>query len=61
MIEFILPAQRIYSKPINQVIENLKKVQAKKNLLKANKSISRKKIFTKFHFLQFQKWPKVNF
>ena len=29
-------------------------------LIKSNKSISRI-FFTKFHFLQFQKWPKINF
>ena len=28
--------------------------------MKSNKSISRF-FFTKFHFLQFQKWPKINF
>ena len=36
-------------------------VQFKKNLVKSNKSISRNFILTKFHFLQFQKWPKINF
>ena len=41
--------------------ENLKESRPKK-LVKSNKSISRKKIFlTKIHFLQFQKWPKINF
>ena len=40
--------------------EHLKKVQAKK-LVKSNKSISRIIFWTKFHFLQFQKWPKINF
>ena len=29
--------------------------------MKSNKSISRKNFFIKFHFLQFQKWPKINF
>ena len=39
--------------------ENLKKYRPEK-LVKSNKSISRK-FLTKFHFLQFQKWPKINF
>ena len=30
-------------------------------LVKSNKSISRKNILTKFHFLQFQKWPNIYF
>ena len=29
--------------------------------MESNKSISQKFILTKFHFLQFQKWPKINF
>ena len=37
-----------------------KKVQTKK-LVKSYKSISQKNFFFKFHFLQFQKWPKINF
>ena len=37
-----------------------KKVQAKK-LVTSNKSISRKTVSTKIHFLPFQKWPKINF
>ena len=43
--------------------ENLKKVQAKKKkkLVKSNKSISRNNFLTKFHFLPFVKWPKINF
>ena len=32
-----------------------------KKLAKSNKSISRKFFLTKFHFLLFQKWPKINF
>ena len=40
--------------------ENLKKSSPKK-LLGSNKSISRKIFLTKFHFLQFEKWPKINF
>ena len=41
--------------------ENKKKSRPKK-LMKSNNSISPKKIFlTKFLFLQFQKWPKINF
>ena len=41
--------------------EILQKSRTKK-LVKSNTSISRKKIFlTKFHFLPFQKWPKINF
>ena len=40
--------------------ENLKKSRPK-ILVKSNNSISRKKFLTKFHFLQFQKWPKINF
>ena len=45
-----------YSEP-----ENLKKSRPKKKLVKANKSISGEKIMTKIHFLQFQKWLKINF
>ena len=40
--------------------ENLKKSRPKK-LVKSNKSISRKFFLIKFHFLQFQTWPKINF
>ena len=29
--------------------------------MKSNKSISRKNFLIKFHFWQFQKWPKINF
>ena len=36
--------------------ENLKKSRTKKRV-KSNKSISQKFFLTKFHFLQFQKWP----
>ena len=32
-----------------------------KKLVKSNKSISRKNFWIKFHFLQFQKWPNINF
>ena len=38
----------------------MKKSRPKK-VVKSNKSISRKNILTKFHFLQFQKWPKIDF
>ena len=41
--------------------ENLKKSRPKK-LVKSNKSISRKFYFDQIpFFLQFQKWPKINF
>ena len=40
--------------------ENFKKSSPKK-LVKSKNSISRKNFLTKFHFLQFQKWPKINF
>ena len=40
--------------------EILKKSRPKKKV-KLNKSISRKNFLTKIHFLQFQKWPKINF
>ena len=40
--------------------ENFKKSSPKK-LVKSNKSILRKTFLTKFHFLQYQKWPKINF
>ena len=40
--------------------EYLKKSKPKK-LVKSNKSISQQFFLTKFHFLQFQKWPKNNF
>ena len=32
-----------------------------KKLMKSNESISRLIFLTKFYFLQFQKWPKLNF
>ena len=38
-----------------------KKSPGQKEIVKSNKSISRKSFSTKFHFLQFQKWPKINF
>ena len=44
----------------SQWARKLKKSRAKK-LVKSNKSISQKNFLTKFHFLQFQKWPKMNF
>ena len=37
------------------------KVQAKKKLMKSNKSISRTFFCQISFFLQFQKWPKINF
>ena len=40
--------------------ENLKKSRPKK-LVKSNKSISEKIFLAKFHFLRFQKWPKIYF
>ena len=40
--------------------ENLK-TSRPKHLVKWNKSISRTIFLTKFHFLQFHKWPKINF
>ena len=40
--------------------ENLRKSRPKK-LMKSNKSFSQKFFLTKIHFLQFQKWPKINF
>ena len=54
----IVKGQNTHSRP-----ENLKQSRPKK-LVKSNKSISRIRIefyLTKFHFLQFQKWPKINF
>ena len=36
------------------------KVHTKK-FVKSNKSISRIIFLTKFHFVRFQKWPKINF
>ena len=51
----ILELLQIHSGP-----ENLKKIQAKK-LVESNESISRIIFSSKFHFLQFQKWPKINF
>ena len=44
-----------------QWARKLKKKSRPKKLMKSNKSISRNFILTKFHFLQFQKWPKINF
>ena len=43
-----------------QFARKSKKVQAKK-LVKSNKSIPQNFILTKFHFLQFQNWPKIYF
>ena len=40
--------------------QKIKKKSRPKKLVKSNKSISRKKFVAKFHFLQFQKWPKIN-
>ena len=40
--------------------ENLK-MSRPENFVKSNKSISRKNFLAKFHFLQFQKWQKINF
>ena len=37
------------------------KVQAKKKLVKSNKSNSRKFFLTKIHFLLFQNWTKIDF
>ena len=45
---------------LNSRPENLKKSRPKR-VVKSNKSISRKFFLTKFHILQFQKWPKINF
>ena len=56
---FIYNIFRIYLW-ITQWARKFKKVKDKK-LVKSNKSISRNFILTKFHFLQFQKWPKINF
>ena len=36
------------------------KMSRPKKLVKSNKSNSRDFFLTKFHFLQFQKWPKKN-
>ena len=41
--------------------QKFKKSPGQKKLVKSNKSISRKNFLTKFHFLPFQKWPKINF
>ena len=41
--------------------ENLKKTRPKNSWNQIRKSIWRNFILTKFHFLQFQKWPKINF
>ena len=46
--------------PTTQWARKFKKVHAKK-LVKSNESISRIIFLTKFHFLQFQQWPKSNF
>ena len=43
-----------------QWARKFKKVQAKK-VVKSNKSISQKMFLTNFHYLQFQKWPKISF
>ena len=40
--------------------ENYEKSRPK-NLVKSNISISKNIFLTKFHFLQFLKWPKINF
>ena len=37
------------------------KKSSPKKLVKSNKSISRKEFLAKIRFLQFQKWPKINF
>ena len=45
---------------MTQRARKFKKVQAKK-LVKSNESISRNFSLTNINFLQFQKWPKINF
>ena len=47
--------------PYSQWARKLKKNVQGKKLVKYNKSISRRIFLTKFHFLRFQKWPKINF
>ena len=41
--------------------QKIKKIPDQQKLVKLNKSIPRKNFLAKFHFLQFQKWPKINF
>ena len=41
--------------------QKILKSPVQKKLVKSNKSISRKNFFTKFHFLQFHKRPKITF
>ena len=45
---------------LTQWARKFKKVQAKE-LMKSNELISRIIFLTKLHFLQFQKWPKMQF
>ena len=41
--------------------QKILKSPVQKKLVKSNKSFSRNFILTKFHFLQFQIWPKIIF
>ena len=41
--------------------QKILKSPGQKNLVKSNKSISATIFLTKLHFMQFQKWPKINF
>ena len=59
-LRWYVSTRHIYHLIVPQWVRKFKKIQAKK-LVKSNKSISRNFILTKFHFLQFQKWPKINF
>ena len=41
--------------------QKILKSPGQKKLMKSNKSVSWKFFLTNFHFLHFQKWPKINF
>ena len=46
---------------LNTFSQKILKKSRSKKLMKSNKSISWKIFLTKINFLQFQKWPKINF
>ena len=60
-MNFLRPQIKFSHQNYTPWVRKLKKVQAKKTRVKSNKSISRNFCLTKFHFLQFQKLPKINF
>ena len=55
---WIIPEEGLTRPGMTQRARIFKKVQAKK-IVKSNKSFHKKNFFIKFHFLRFQKRPKI--